>query len=207
MTSRAVIFDFGGVLFKTHDRAPRHRWDDKLGLPHGSVERIVHNNTTWREVQTGRIPLGAYWADVAAQLGITPQVAATQLAVDFYSGDVLDNELAELIRTLRAEGVPVALLSNDTAELLRPRLAQLGITDLFNPLVISSEIGVMKPHADAYHAVLQSLNLSAGQAVFIDDMAVNIAGAETVGLTGIHYVGGMALEPMIRKFLAQASDT
>ena len=39
MTLETIIFDFGGVLLRTHDHAWRTKWDDRLGLKHGSFER------------------------------------------------------------------------------------------------------------------------------------------------------------------------
>ena len=68
---QAVIFDFGGVFMKTSDYQPRHRWDERLGLPHGSVERVVHGSESWRAAQKGQLSMEAYWQDVAQQLHLT----------------------------------------------------------------------------------------------------------------------------------------
>lgn len=190
---QAVIFDFGGVLMKTLDYAPRFAWDDRLGLSHGSVERIVHNGDSWVKAQTGLITPQAYWADVAKQLKLDD---VSQLAADFYSGDVLDTTLIRLIHDLRAAGRDVALLSNDSLE-LKDKLRRLEIDALFDPLIISAEIGVMKPHPAAYQAVLDQLKRSAEEAVFIDDRLVNVQGAEAVGIRGIHYTPNMNLASIL----------
>jgi len=190
---RAAIFDFGGVLFKTRDYGPRHAWDDKLGLPRGGVERVVHGHETWKQAQRGEIRLETYWQAVADALGISLAAASGALARDFYSGDVLDGEIVDLIRDLREQGHTVALLSNDSAALLRPRLERLELTSLFEPLVISSEIGVMKPNADAYQQTLAQLGRPAAETIFIDDRPENITGAEAVGIHGVHYQDGMDL--------------
>ena len=115
---RAIIFDFGGVFMKTLDYSPRHRWDDRLHLPHGSVERIVHGSESWRQAQIGTLALSDYWSDVASQLKLRPD-ETRQLADDFYSGDQLDNSLVDYARQLRAQGHPVALLSNDSPALVQ----------------------------------------------------------------------------------------
>jgi HAD superfamily hydrolase (TIGR01509 family) len=201
VAKRAVIFDFGGVIFKTRDYTPRHAWDARLGLAPGSVERVVHGIEQWNAAQRGDISVDGYWAAVAAALNITPQAASTQLAHDFYSGDQLDEDVIAFIGDLRVEGVTVALLSNDCAALLRPRLERLGITPLFDPLVISSEIGVMKPHPDAYTAVLDRLNRPAKATLFIDDREENITGAAALGIHGVHYRDGMALAERVRPLL------
>lgn len=186
---KAVIFDFGGVLMKTVDYSPRHRWDAQLGLPSGSVERVVHGSPSWIAAQSGEIATEAYWADVAVQLRLSPDDTA-RLAHDFYSGDQLDLSLIALIRRLRADGHPVALLSNDVRE-LADKLVHLGIADLFDPLVISAQIGVMKPNARAYRVVLDRLNVPPEAAIFIDDRMDNIDGARAVGIASLHYAAGM----------------
>lgn len=201
MPKRAVIFDFGGVLFKTQDYTPRHRWDTQLGLPLGSVERVVHGSEAWREAQTGTRSLADYWVAVAQALNISPHTAQTLLAQDFYRGDVLDTQVLGVVARLRTEGHTVGLLSNDTAALLRPRLQKLGISEHFEPLLISSEIGVMKPHPAAYRALLDRLARAADEVIFIDDMLANIEGAQALGIHGIHYTYAMplwdALSPLL----------
>jgi FMN phosphatase YigB (HAD superfamily) len=200
----AVIFDFGGVLMKTVDYQPRQTWDDRLGLPRGSVERAVHNDSSWRQAQTGIISPPAYWDDVAARLGLSP-ADTRRLAADFYSGDRLDTEIVAYIHRLRARGHRVALLSNDSLELL-PKLEHLGIAELFDPLVVSAQIGVMKPAEEAYRAVLARLDVPPQAAVFIDDRADNIEGARRCGLRTVHYRPGLDLPAAVDALLAGGSS-
>jgi epoxide hydrolase-like predicted phosphatase len=199
MSKRAVIFDFGGVLMKTLDRSPRYAWDDRLGLPHGSVERVVHGSEEWRLAQVGLLPVADYWASVARALKID-DADVQQLAVDYFSADYLDKTLVELIEKLHVRGHAVALLSNDSPALL-DKLHTLGIAQLFDPLIVSANIGVMKPDAQAYQAVLNALQLAPGEAIFVDDMPANVVGAQALGIHAVRYVDGMdlasALEPLL----------
>ncbi|MBL8156200.1 MAG: HAD family phosphatase [Anaerolineae bacterium] len=199
----ALIFDFGGVLMRTLDYTPRHRWDEQLGLPLGSVERVVHGGESWRLAQTGTISPEAYWSDVGQQLGLTAE-QTRQLAVDFFSGDQLDEALVAFIRQLRAAGHRTALLSNDSPALLE-KLQMLQIADLFDPLVISAFIGVMKPDARAYQTVLDRLGITPAQAIFIDDLPRNVAGAQAVGIIGLHYTTLDQLRRDLDSLIRQAS--
>jgi putative hydrolase of the HAD superfamily len=196
---RAVIFDFGGVLMKTTDYSPRYRWDDRLNLPHGSVERILHSSASWRKTQMGLLPPADYWLDIAHRLRLTLE-ETTRLEQDFYSGDELDNELVDYIRQLRMKRHPVALLSNDSPALFE-KLKSLTIADLFNPLVISANIGMMKPDPSAFQYVLEALNRPANETILVDDMPANIAGASALGIHGIQYTTlpalRTALEPLL----------
>jgi HAD superfamily hydrolase (TIGR01509 family) len=196
---RAIIFDFGGVLMKTLDYGPRHTWDDRLGLPHGSAESIVHGSAIWHKAQLGLVPVAEYWAAVAQQLGISPE-QIPQFERDYFSGDQLDSSLIALIRHLKGSGHRTALLSNDSPA-LDDKLADQGIADLFDPVVISAHIGVMKPDPAAYQALLDALNCPENQTIFIDDRLENVLAARALGMHGIHYIQDMdvaaALEPLL----------
>lgn len=195
----AIIFDFGGVLMRTMDYSHRHAWDDRLGLPHGSVERAVHNGESWRQAQCGSIPLSDYWGDVARRLGLSaPQVK--QLAADFYRGDQLDPALIGYIRTLRDAGHPVALLSNHSID-LADELVHLGIAELFDPLVVSAQIGVMKPDPHAYQIVLDGLGYPPQKTVFVDDRLDNVQAAQAIGMHAVHFRPEIDLPAELAKFL------
>ncbi len=196
---RAVIFDFGGVLMKTINQQPRHAWDDRLKLPHGSVEKVVHGSESWRRAQTGEMSVEDYWSDVAQQLNLSKADVA-QLAQDYFSADRLDDDLIAYIRELRTDGYSVALLSNDSPA-LSDKLRVLGIVDLFDPLIISGSIGVMKPNAAAYEAILAALGRAPAETIFIDDMPANVAGAQAVGMHAIRYVDGMDLRAALAPLL------
>lgn len=192
MEQRAVIFDFGGVIVKTRDRAPRFAWDDRLGLARGSIEALVHGSESWMNAQVGALSPADYRAQLAHHLGLSA-AEIEQMLADFYSADELDSSVIALIHTLRDQQIPVALLSNFSIDLL-DWLQRLKIAELFDPLVISAQIGVMKPAAAAYQAVLDRLKLPAEACFFVDDLPANIEGAQKLGIRGILYQAGMNLE-------------
>lgn len=170
---------------KTADYQPRHMWDDRLNLPKGSVERVVHGSESWRLAQLGKLSVEAYWSDVATQLHLSSD-ETHELAQDFYSGDQLDTELVAYARKLRIDGHTIGLLSNESAALL-DKLRRLKIDDLFDPLLISALTGVMKPDALAFQIMLDHLQRPANQVIFIDDMPANVNGAASLGIHGIRY--------------------
>ncbi|MEO8607346.1 MAG: HAD family phosphatase [Chloroflexota bacterium] len=200
IVKRAIIFDFGGVFMKTLDYRPRHAWDERLGLAHGSIEKIVHGSPSWQAAQLGNITVEAYWADVGLQLGLDSNALET-LKLDFFSGDQLDDALVDYARSLRKRGHIVALLSND-GPTLSEKLAVLGISDVFDPLIISANIGVMKPDPQAYEAVLDHIKYPSDNAIFIDDMPANIAGARNLGIHAIHYTTTPMLQIALETLLS-----
>lgn len=198
----ALIFDFGGVLMKTASQAPRWAWDDRLNLPRGSVERAVHGSEAWRQAQRGQIPPSVYWQQIAAQLGLS-EAEVRQLEHDYFSEDHLDQAMVDFIRQRRAAGQRIGLLSNDSIA-LNEKLARLGIESLFDPIIISAQIGVMKPAPEAYHHILHRMEITPQQAVFIDDLPANIEAARAIGMTGILYTPDLALDSALSAYTGDA---
>jgi putative hydrolase of the HAD superfamily len=198
-TKSSVIFDWGGVLMRTEDYTPRHNWDQRLGLPLGTVESIVHGVKAWQQAQLGKLDLDMYWMEVGTKLGLNAN-QLVELRQDFYRGDRLDGNLVTLIHRLRKRSFSVGLLSNNTYE-LKGELAKAGLYDLFDAVVISAEIGVMKPAPAAYYAILERLNTAPQEAIFIDDSPVNVAAAQVIGMEAILFTPSLELETILSKRL------
>lgn len=180
---RGVIFDYGRVLAHTQYQEPRAAWERRLGLEPGALTRAVHNAHSWIATQRGEITIDRHWQAIGTALGLRPE-DTTALRAAFYSGDVLNVELVACIDRLRTSGLRVGLLSNFSAD-LRAMVVQQDLLRRFDALAISAEIGVMKPDAAAYRAVLAMLGMEAQTCVFIDDVPANVAAAQAVGLHGI----------------------
>ena len=59
--------------------------------------------------------------------------------------------------------------------------------DAFDHLIISAEVGVVKPKAEIYLLALEQLKVSPSEAVFVDDFIENVEGARAVGMSAIHF--------------------
>ncbi len=196
---KAFIFDFGGVVVRTEDYGPRHAWDERLGLPIGSVERAVHHSDLWIQVQLGRITQRAYWNGVAELLYMRKEDIA-QLRKDYFSCDRLNYRLLDVIRELREAGYPIALLSNDSLQ-LESRLRELGIDSLFDHVLISAQIGVMKPDVTAFRVALQALQSAPQQTLFVDDSLINVRAAQSLGLHAMLFRPDTDLRAELTKYL------
>ena len=196
---KAFIFDFGGVLTRTEDHTPRHAWDERLGLPAGSVERAVHHSDIWIQAQLGRITPRAYWNGVAELLYMRKD-DIDELRRDFFSGDRLNHKLVALIRDLRDKRYPVALLSNESLQ-LESRLREYGIHDLFDHILISAQIGMMKPDPTVYRVALHTAGAAPHETVFIDDSLVNVRGAQPLGIHTILFRPELDLKAEITKLI------
>ena len=84
----------------------------------------------------------------------------------------------------RASGMAIALVSN-CGDTTRALLDYLGVIPLADAVVLSCEVGSMKPSPDIYLTALEDLGVAAADAVMIDDQPGFCAGAEAVGVRAI----------------------
>lgn len=180
---KAVIFDYGGILARTADPEPRAAWERDLGLAPGALTAAVHDEQVWVAAQDGSIQSDTHWRVVGETLGLS-ESQLHGLRASFYAGDVLNQQLLARIDRLRQQGVALGLLSNFSTD-LRGMLEAQGLLQRFDHVAISAEIGVMKPDAAAYEAILAMLALPASACVFIDDLPTNVTAARAVGMHGI----------------------
>lgn len=98
------------------------------------------------------------------------------------SGRLIDGAV-EVLEAL-AGRVRVGLVTNGYAEVQRPRLAHFGLTHHFDPIVVSSEIGVAKPSAEFFGVALDRLDRPDPERVLVvgDSLTSDIGGGAAAGL-------------------------
>ena len=93
----------------------------------------------------------------------------------------------ELLDALRAAGRTVILLSNAQNCFTRPELDLLGLTQRFDHIYISSEIGFQKPDPRFFNVPLRDLGLDPDDCLMIgNDPFCDVAGAQAVGMDAVY---------------------
>ena len=182
MNVRAVLFDLGGVILRTEHQAPREHLAERLNMTYEDLDKIVFASETSRLASFGKLSTEQHWAAVVKRLGLTPSEAG-QAYAEFFAGDIPDQELLDFIRSLRP-GHKTGLISNGWPD-LRDYITRSGFLDAFDTLVISAEVGLMKPDLKIYQLALSRLDVQASQSVMVDDTPVNVEAADELGMHGI----------------------
>jgi epoxide hydrolase-like predicted phosphatase len=184
MSIQNIYIDFGGVLVRTEDKGPRTRQAERLGMTYRDLEKIVFESETSKRASTGEIPEEAHWQAVAEALRMS-RADSQKVTDEFFAGDRADQTWLNFLRGLRPER-QVCLISNAWSG-LRMYITQQGFADVFDHMVISAEIGIMKPDPRIYLLALEELTAKPEESVFLDDVLVNVEAARSVGMTGIHF--------------------
>ena len=182
MAIKAVIWDLGGVIVRTEDFTPRDSLADHLGLSRAEIDRIVFEDDDRFSAQLGEIDGDVHMKTIYKKLGLS----AEDFRQHFFGGDRVDEELVAYIRSLRPL-CTTALLSNALSNLRAFLTQEWKIADAFDLIVVSAEEHLLKPDPAIYRLALNRLGVVATEAVFIDDMAANVEGAQQVGMQGIQF--------------------
>lgn len=185
MVTKAIIFDFGGVLLRTQNHQGRRKWEEKLGLEEWGLEVVVFGSEMGTKAQMGEISYEDLWAWIGRRFNLSPQ-ELKDLHRDFWVGDELDSDLVDYIRWLKRD-YQIAMISNASDNLRQNLRNRYGITDVFDLIVCSAEEHVMKPHKEIYLRTLERLDCEPAEAVFVDDSEPNIQAARKLGMFAVHF--------------------
>lgn len=186
MTIRAIVWDLGGVLLRTRDPTPRERLAKQLNMTRQDLEEMVFVSESGNRAQLGEIPVEEHWEFLRQRLDL-PSGTVQEFQKEFWGGDFLDIKLVDSIRSLHRR-YKTALLSNAFSDLRQLVTQVWGFSDAFDEMIISAEVGMVKPDPRIYRLVLERLDLTAPEAVFIDDFAHNIDGARAVNMHAIQFL-------------------
>ncbi len=90
-----------------------------------------------------------------------------------------------LLRRLRADGFSMGLISNATTRTRRV-VEATGLTSYLDPVVISAEVGYLKPRSEIFRIALARAGVGADEAIHVGDLyEADIVGARNVGMKGL----------------------
>lgn len=184
MLVHAVIWDMGGVLVRTEDFGPRQKLAEQYGLTMAEIDTLVFGTEENNLAQLGKISHVEHWKSVGQELGLGTE-EVKEFEKQFFAGDVLDLELIETIREHKKNGFHTTLLSNALSNLREVIVNEWQAEDAFQDMIISAEVGLMKPDPAIYQLTLEKIGFAADESVFIDDMPRNIQAAREAGMHGV----------------------
>jgi putative hydrolase of the HAD superfamily len=194
MPFRAVIFDLGGVVFPSPFDAFAV-YEREHGLPDRFIRGVVAasaDHGAWARLERSELSFDEFcvaFTAECAEAGGT--VDAVELMREIGRGFEPRPAMVQAITAIRAQGLKVGALTNNWApsnasDDNAPRA--LGHLGSFDVVVESAVEGLRKPDPRIYELVCDRLDITPPDAVFLDDLGVNLKPARALGMTTIKVV-------------------
>jgi epoxide hydrolase-like predicted phosphatase len=190
----AVISDFGGVLTSPL-QGSFQVFQDTSGVPLQTLGEAMaaiaarDGVNPLFELETGRLSE----ADFLGRLGIelTERMGRPVPMADFgerYFRHLAPNHaMIDYMRELRGRGYRMAICTNNVREWETRWRAMFPVDDIFEVVVDSAFVGTRKPEPHIYEITLKRLGVSAGAALFIDDIEANCDAARELGMSAVWF--------------------
>ena len=192
MIARCVIFDVGRVLF---DWDLRHLFA-KLIADQDELEWFVTHVVTpqWHFQHDAGRPLADMLPELKAEFpDHAPLIDAYAARFNETIPGPMPGSL-ELVERLDAAGVPLFAITNFGHEFWEGFRPTQPIFDRFRGIIVSGTEKLMKPDPAIYRLAIERFGIDPAGALFIDDVAATVAGAESLGIAGHLFTGAAMLE-------------
>jgi putative hydrolase of the HAD superfamily len=185
MTYDAVLLDLYDTLVWSDWFSWQGRVADRLAISHDALGRAFRETRPARSIGTHPDTEGDLTAVlVAADVEPTAHLLAEliEMEAEMAASVHLYDDSLEVVRALRAQGTPTALVSNCSHN-TRPIVDRLGLEREFDAVILSFEVGAMKPDPAIYRDALTKIgDPDPSRSVFVDDQVRYCDGAVAVGL-------------------------
>lgn len=179
---KAVVFDWGNVLAHEDRNVVVEFMCKTLNLSEAEFETA--NLDKRKAVKEGRSDVD-FWIEFAIKKGMPLPINWPESYKETLKASIgADPEMFAIIKDLKEKKIQTSLLSNINDRYTK-LIRDFGFYDPFEPCLLSCEIGMEKPHPEAYVALLEAIQLAPDEIVFIDDKAENVEAAQKMGIDAI----------------------
>ena len=191
MSTKAIIFDYDGVMTASAERVQQYAAAETLGLTTDELYQRLWESEYWQQVKRGHISDSDFWRGMLPAFGLEADDWPTG-PLAFLVQETLDPMMVGLVQRLRGR-YQLALLSNATPA-YETRWRNFGLYDLFEVIINSAAVGLAKPDPEIYHLCLERLGRQPGECLFIDDKPRNTVAAEALGIPSLVFTTPTDLE-------------
>jgi len=197
--TQTIIFDFGGVLLEWN---PRHLYRRFFPNQPQAMENFLSeiSFSEWNLQQDKGRPFAEAVAQLSEQF---PEHRHLIRAYHEYWEESIVGPISgtvQILRRLKQNGRRLYGLSNWSAETYPIARKKYDFFDLFDDIVLSGEVGHIKPDPEIFQIILDKIGRPAQECLLIDDSLPNIEQANKMGFVTIHFQSPEQLEKELKEF-------
>jgi putative hydrolase of the HAD superfamily len=191
MSIRAVIFDVGGVILTSPFEAFA-TYERDNGLPEGFLRGLIAADAdvnAWARLERNEVDAAGFGPLFAAEAQAAGYEIDGVAVLGLLAGE-LRPAMVEAVRRCH-QRLKTALLTNNFAvgderdDGFGPDGPLAEVLAQADVVVESSKVGLRKPDPAIYELVCRELGVAPQEAVFLDDLGVNLKPARAMGMTTI----------------------
>lgn len=157
------------------------------------------NFSAWNLKQDEGYPFGQAVDDLSTQF---PQYAHIIRAYDVYWEESITGTIpgtVDLLHRLKAVGYPLYGLTNWSYEKFSLVRHKFGFFNLFDDIVVSGEVKLIKPDPAIYRLLLKRIDRRAEECLMIDDYATNVEASRKLGFVSYQFTSPENLESELHR--------
>ncbi len=192
---KAVLWDFGGVILSSPFDAFT-RYETASGLPPGLIRTLNATNpdtNAWARFERNEVTLDEFCELFESEAAEAGHGVSGRSVMGLLHGEVRPR-MVEAVRRCKAAGFLVGCLTNNvrldrgfsSAQPDRSDVAE--VMAMFDHVTESSLAGIRKPEPRFYELACEALQISPAEAVFLDDLGINLKPAAAMGMRTIKVV-------------------
>lgn len=176
---KCIIFDWGGVIAKN----PQGGWLDVLSnILNTTVQDLLPHwkQAGYSELSKGSITVEEFWNRFTSSYKKTLPSNKDDIWI-IGSALTPDEGMTAFVNNLKLKDYSVSILSNTVKPMSR-QARDLKLYSLFDPVILSDEVGLVKPDKAIYKLIPDELNIGPKECLFVDDQEANLVPASELGM-------------------------
>lgn len=182
MEKKVIFFDFFGVI--SNEVGTNWLYNNMPDKVYTAKKELFTNGDIglWDEEK------------VFSEVGKLVNKSAQQVYDEWMNTFDLNIQTLNLISRLRKNNYKTCIISNAFGKFLHRILADNDLYKYFDDVIISCDIGMIKPNKDIFLYALNKLNVSPEESIFVDDVLLNAQSACDIGISGIQFINNQDFE-------------
>jgi len=195
MTIKTIIFDFGGVITNSPIEGFK-KLENTHGYAKGLITSINMNNpnsNAWAQSERGEINIDTFLSQFEKEaLEIGQKINANEILMQLYGSlrPIMVNKIISLAKSKKYKLICLTNVLKGIKKFM-PKEREEAVNDIlsyFDVIYESYKIGMRKPESRIYEYIIENLAIIPNEAVFLDDLGMNLKTAKKLGINTIKVV-------------------
>ena len=195
MTIKTIIFDFGGVVTNSPIEGFK-KLEDTYGYAKGLITSINMNNpnnNAWAQSERGEINIDTFLSQFEKEaLEIGQKINANEILMQLYGSlrPIMVNKIISLAKSKKYKLICLTNVLKGIKKFM-PKEREEDVNNImsyFDVIYESYKIGMRKPESRIYEYIIKNLGIIPHEAIFLDDLGMNLKTAKKLGINTIKVV-------------------